>query len=88
MFINAEAGPEATPLWHIADTGTVNDVRFEPGHFAAKNTHAAGADALEADNRIAQGGLSHAVATHHRHDARLQFQGNTLQDVGFAIVDV
>src|ERR1700731_2872359 len=60
-----------------------------PSQFRSVEGHGAAARREEADERLEQSGLAHAVAPHHRDGLVFaQLEAHVADDVAFAVIDV
>ena len=87
-LVDRKARPQATSLRHIAHALPSDQMRLEADQVAPIEANGARTHRHEADDRVAEGGLAHAVASDHREDAALEGQRDALQGMRFAVVDL
>ena len=88
MLVDGERAPEPAALRHVADAEAGDAGGRGVGDVLAGEPHRAAGGAHEAHDRLAQGGLAHAVAADDREHAGGQRQIDALQRVRAAVVDV
>ena len=88
MLVDRQAWPTPAPLRDVADPEPVDLVRREARNLASLDAHDPRARTFQADDRVAQRRLAHAVAAEDRQHTALERQGDALERVALAIVDV
>jgi hypothetical protein len=91
VLVDRERRPDPAPLRDVADAALGDAVRRQPEDLLAGEPHAAarGAGGLdEAGDRVAERGLAHAVAADDGEHAVIEREGDALQRVRAAVVDV
>ena len=88
MFVDRDRGPKPAALRHVTETEPSDIGRGPADELLAHETNGAAGDRREADDRLAQRRLSHAVAADQRQHAVLKPQIHALQRMAAAIEDI
>ena len=88
MLVDRQRAPQAAPLRHVADAHAGDLGRGAAGNGLPGQRDRPGAHRHQAHDRLAQGGLAHAVAADDRQDAAADAQVHALQRVAVAVIDV
>ncbi len=88
MLIDAERGPDAAALGHVADAEVDDFVGRESQVLRARQSDAAGARRNQAQHRVAQRRLAHAVASDHAEHTAIEPERDALEGMGMAVIDM
>ena len=88
VLVHGEVRPEAPSLGGVGDAPGGHLVGGEPGDVPALEADRAPPHREEPHDRVAQGGLPHAVAPDHRVDPLVQGEVDALEGMRLVVVDV
>ena len=88
VLVDGQRTPEPSPLRHVSNAKAGDSRGGETQELLATHADRAARSADETHDRLAKGGLAHAVAADNRQDAVVERQVDALQRMRMAIIDV